>query len=734
MVKLKMSVIRELSKLSECAMSKTFDEIAQKAEKILSEYSALTGRLEFSQPGDTWIARNIAIFSDQLRRLAKTARESNLLDAFEADAKPHPYDHKRILEATGWNDSSAPVLIKKWRRNPEEHPYTSVPDELRKEIFDYFFRHDVHGELENDDIMLLSRGINDPEYFRPPTIVNIALDVASKNGWFGYSDSLGHEDTREAIAALERVRRGQNSITAHNAAVVQGGTAGLHAVLSMLCRMDDKEGCVLAAPTYAPILDDVSHHFKPHILELSDDYEADFDKLREIVETENIAAVLISIPHNPNGFRNFDDHLDQLHEVCFKNGVFLICDEIIFDEQMSPAINPIDYPNLIVISSYSKSYSIAGLKLGHILARQDFLNDFYRHASTTYGSPPSFLYLTATCVASMERYARDGTDPNLPEVVTSQFSDPDLILEDFMLWRRLGAVYRDFQNLVVQACTEKLGHTGVEQVMGLDDPSSNIVLRVKGREPAYRTSMDIIAARNVSVMPIECFSPTHEWPRDLRVTIAVEPEELVLGYPQLIAGVDDIVAMETKAQWAHKDDLPWLEALGLTGKVKGINVWGRANRIQERLSQIFKFAGKSSVSESLRRVSTYMSLRQVWSSIKGEQRQALISDLTGRNDTDTPVKWSELIEYFLDRPGRLTDLPEMPDDIKLMLIRLSDDPKKIKENSPELQAVSLAERFQGISLSGQDLKIIRDNLRLFDREQDYDALVQSIEQLRAIEV
>lgn len=715
-------------------MSKAFIEIANEADKILTDYSVLTSKLDFSKPGDAWIARNAAIFSEQLRRLAKVARKTNLLASFEAKATPHPFETQHILEATGWHDSSTPVIIQKWRKNPYQHPYTSIPDELRKEIFDYFFRHDVHGELEDESTILLSRGINDPTFFRPPTIVNVALDVASKNNWFGYSDSLGHIDTREAIAALERVRRNQESITINNAAVVQGGTAGLHAVLSMLCRKGSRRGCIVAAPTYAPILDDVSHHFEPQILELSDDYRADYDRIEAMIETGDVSAVLISMPHNPYGFRDFDDHLDRLHQACFKNGVFLICDEIIFDEKISRVLNPIDYPNLIVISSYSKTYSIPGLKLGHILARQDFLDDFYRHASTTYGSAPSFLYLTSTCISAMEKYTRDGKDPNLPGDVINQFSDPDLITRDFDLWRRLGKVYFDFQNLVSATCSSRLGHTGIEKTLGLDDPSYNVVMRMKGGGSAYRASMNVLATRNVSSMPIECFSPVHEWPRDLRVTIAIEPERLVVGYPQLICGIDDIVAEETKAQWLHNDDVQWLGKLGLAGQVKGISSWGRAKRIQTRLQEIFVLAGKTIVPENLKRTAALISLRHTWSLVSAEQRQALVTEFTGRNEHDRDEKLSEVIKHLLNGSGHLSEIPALPEDIKAMLMELVQHPSPNEHQKTELRAIATAELLQGVSLAGENIEVLKETLNILDRAEDFSILSDIVQQIATLEM
>jgi len=65
----------------------------------------------------------------------------------------------------------------------------------------------LYGALYREDINMLSRGINEPAYFLAPAAINLAIDIANDNSWFGYSDSLGHQDTRNSIAKLESVHK-----------------------------------------------------------------------------------------------------------------------------------------------------------------------------------------------------------------------------------------------------------------------------------------------------------------------------------------------------------------------------------------------------------------------------------------------------------------------------------------------------------------------------------------------
>ena len=257
---------------------------------------------------------------------------------------------------------------------------------------------------------------------------------------------------------------------------------------------------------------------------------------------------------------------------------------------------------------------------------------------------------------------------------------------------------------------------------------------MKGAGSAYKASMEILAKQNVSSMPIECFSPVQEWPRDLRVTTAVRPEQLIAGYTQLVCAIDDIVAAETKAQWLHNDDVQWLDKLGLAGKVEGLNSWGRANRIQTRLQEIFSLAGQASVPENVKRTASLITLRHTWSQVSADERQKLVTKLTGRNKYDPNEKLSEVIEYLFNRQGYLSNLPPLPDDVKSMLVELAKHPLPNEHGKPELQAVATAELLQGVSLLGNEITDVQKTLKTLDRSQYFGVLAKTVEQVKVLEI
>lgn len=598
-------------------MSHVHDLLVSDSQALLAQYHDLQSRLDANFSGDRWVARSISVGIQHINDMLSAMELLRSPELAHSKGQAHKVTLDAMLSAVDWGDENVSHAVKAWRKNLDIASYDSIPKGDRKEIFDYFFRYDVHGNLDDEKTNHLSRGVNDPEYFLPPAIVNVALETASLNNWFGYSDSLGHIDTRKSIAELEQHRRSQSNISEKNTAVLQGGTAGLNAILSMIARGRKNGNCVVAAPNYAPIIDDVEHHFKPEIVDLDTEYRFQKDRLLSLAEDKDTAVVLLSIPHNPAGFRDFIDILPELHQACKKHGSYLIIDEIIYDEAISPFLDPVRYPNMILISSYSKTYNIPGLKLGHLVAEQKFVDQFYRHASTTYGSPPSFLYFTATCISQFEKAYRLQYSPELPAVIQDQVSDQSLLFDEFRLWSQNSALHKKFQGYVVDAIARCNRTVGIERIFGMDDPSPNIVLRSKGSGTAYKMSLDILATKNISAMPVECFSPPREWPKDIRVTISVKPDSLVSGFSQLVDFLDGRFAWESSSDWLHPDDKLILEEYCLYQHSEYIDLYAEPLKAVETLVDIFN-AASAKPSHDLTRSVTLMGMANVWKRLPPE--------------------------------------------------------------------------------------------------------------------
>ncbi len=437
--------------------------------------------------------------------------------------------------ASNWKISSVSQCVKDWRENPTRTNYDKIPLKEKKEIFDYFFRYDVYGKERKKETIHLSRGVNDPNYFFPPALIKVGLNVASENNWFGYSSSLGHDETRTKIAELEAVRRNQRKLSIENTAVIQGCTEGLNSVLSFFSKQNRKrKNCIVLTPTYAPIVDVINYYFTPKLYAFHNDYSFSMEKIINAVN-EKTALVLLSIPHNPGGFDNIKKSLPALQKKCEQHGAYFIIDEIMFDEQISPYLDPIKYKNLIVLSSYSKTYNIPGLKLGHILADSSFIDKFYRHASTTYGSPPSFLYYTASLIAFYEKASLQAKAVSLPEELKNKISQKTILLEEFKIWKETVDLHAKFQKFVLLSLIKHFKLEKFVDVFGLNDISPNTTIRLKKSEQtAYELFLEILNNCNISVIPIECFIPPANWPADLRFTLAVEPSVLITSLSSVL--------------------------------------------------------------------------------------------------------------------------------------------------------------------------------------------------------
>lgn len=711
-------------------------KLKNKAEKYSKLCNSLLRKSDARYSGDRSISSNVKYMLENIEDFINFIEVFNPLAFFQKRvAIRHVLSEDKILKADDWNDHYVTKEIRLWRRNLENDSYENIPIEFRKEIFDYFFRNDFYGELNHSSITRLSEGTNDLDYFRPPTIVEIALSAAIENNWFGYSDPLGHVDTRMSIMKLEQCRRNENQIDVSNVAVVQGSTSGLHAVLSMISKSDNcKKTCVIAVPTYSPIFDDAAFNFELNLLKLSHDYEANYEELFKLASSESVAVILFSIPHNPYGLRKLRDKLGNLCDICKCSGTFLIIDEVIFDPEISSYLNPIKYQNLIIISSYSKMYNIPGLKLGHLLADKGFIQKFYRHASTTYGSPPSFLYLTSTCIATLEHMSYSHCFNNsLPNEIKKHVSDLNLIFGEFKIWKKFYSLNVKFQHLVLNIYYQDIGHVSIEKVMGLDDLSPNVIIRVKGNGSAYKDSLKVLARSNVSVVPIECFSPPSTWLRDLRVTLAIEPRRLASGLANLICALDEIYSEETKNNWLHEDDIVWLRDIGLFDDIKEFDGWAKSHRTCKRTLEILKFYKNDQLrSDITYRIASLSQLGLVWKNLSIKKRKYLYRKVTGEEFIGDASNYREILFALLNCYGKLSSLPKLSDLLKSNMIEFfrMDSIKETKNIM--LQVVFVASELQWLNMDLHSISSIKNILcGSLDKQGYYDFLSKICEELQS---
>lgn len=93
-------------------------------------------------------------------------------------------------------------------------------------------------------------------------------------------------------------------------------------------------------------------------------------ELKERMETEDQGLLLyLANPNNPTGKTIDSDLLSEIIRFCKEHGIIVVLDECFYEftnENKSMFQRIDEFPNLIVISSFTKTFSIPGIRLGYL--------------------------------------------------------------------------------------------------------------------------------------------------------------------------------------------------------------------------------------------------------------------------------------------------------------------------------------------------------------------------------
>jgi aspartate aminotransferase len=211
----------------------------------------------------------------------------------------------------------------------------------------------------------------------PPEAVKARLcELASADipGKHMYMPNAGYPETRAAVAAEICESRGV-ALTADQIVMTCGAGGALNVILKTI--LDPGDEVIMPAPFfveyrfYADNAGGVSVVIPPR-----EDFSLDLAAIRQAV-TEKTKAVLINSPNNPTG-KVFDEaSIRGLAALLIEKGrelkreIFLISDEpyseIVYDGLKLPSVMKA-YPHSFIASSYSKSLSLPGERIGYIAA------------------------------------------------------------------------------------------------------------------------------------------------------------------------------------------------------------------------------------------------------------------------------------------------------------------------------------------------------------------------------
>jgi aspartate aminotransferase len=227
----------------------------------------------------------------------------------------------------------------------------------------------LYGEDNVFDFSIGNPDLEPPKAFHD-TLVKLASE--DKKGSHGYMPNAGYMDVRNTLAKKVSREHGVDIDGSH--LVMSVGAAGaLNTVFKSILNPGDE--VIVARPYFMEYRAYVAN-FGGVLVEVdsADDFNLNIEAIKKVLG-EKTAAVLINSPHNPTGKIYPKETIAALAEVLNTHGKkcgrkpYLIADEpyreIVYGGKEVPAILSA-YDNSLVVTSYSKSLSLPGERIGYV--------------------------------------------------------------------------------------------------------------------------------------------------------------------------------------------------------------------------------------------------------------------------------------------------------------------------------------------------------------------------------
>lgn len=262
------------------------------------------------------------------------------------------------------------------------------------------------GELAAEGHHVIRLSLGEPDFGAPPA-VRAAMQQVMDGRPLPYTPALGLPELRAAIAGFYRERHGVD-VDPGRILVTSGASAALLAVLA--ATVDPGSEVVMADPSY-PCNRALVETFGGRVVSVPTSvatrYQLDAASMAAAV-TERSAAVMIASPSNPTGTSIPFGELEHITDEARRQGLWRIADEIYLDlaDRLPDGSAPRSVltcdPDAIVISSFSKYFSMTGWRLGWAVLPESLVEPVERLAMNYF-----LCASTPAQIAALECFTAD---------------------------------------------------------------------------------------------------------------------------------------------------------------------------------------------------------------------------------------------------------------------------------------------------------------------------------------
>ncbi len=210
--------------------------------------------------------------------------------------------------------------------------------------------------------------IGEPDFDTPSHVIEAGVK-ALRSGKTHYTPSAGTPEMRKVVADYISETRRIN-VTPDMVVVVPGGKPIIFYTMTALLEEGDEAIYPNPGyPIYESMINFTGAKAVPYRLRMENDFRFDPDELRSLV-TPRTKLIVINSPANPTGGVLSMSDMEAIAEICLKNDIMVLADEIysriIYEgEHVSITAIPGMQEKTILLDGHSKTYAMTGWRLGY---------------------------------------------------------------------------------------------------------------------------------------------------------------------------------------------------------------------------------------------------------------------------------------------------------------------------------------------------------------------------------
>ncbi|WP_193161411.1 pyridoxal phosphate-dependent aminotransferase [Microbulbifer hainanensis] len=243
-----------------------------------------------------------------------------------------------------------------------------------------------------DDVIHLS--IGQPDAPAPPHVIQAAVD-ALQAGQTGYTMDAGLPELLDALAEYNGERYGRE-ISPENILVTTGATEAIYLALTAVSAPGRE--FIVADPSfmlYAPLIRMNGGEVRHIPTRAENNHQLDPQEVIDAIDS-NTHAIVLNSPSNPTGTVYPRETVETIVQEAAYRGIYVISDEVydhlVYDNRDYAGVLSCcsDLDHVMIISSFSKTFSMAGMRIGWLIASQGAIRKLRRYHmfTTTVANTP----------------------------------------------------------------------------------------------------------------------------------------------------------------------------------------------------------------------------------------------------------------------------------------------------------------------------------------------------------